>query len=1048
MSIGSPIFRPYRALGLVSSDVPFAVKYKPHSNEYDICVPVGLRFNVYQLPNLRFVGLSDCLPADITSFTSDRSFVYASSENIIYAFRGLRHIIFKLEGHKTPIVKILAFGTHYLASSDESGVLIVWNLKTRENVAEVCFDENTFNITALCHPTGYGDKLLIGSSQGPLQLWKTLAKKSIYWFKGFDTPVTCLVQTPSFDVCAIGLGNGHIVLHNLRYDTSLISVAQEGGAVTTIEFRTDNMGLGASEALRAAGINNTANPNESIYLLAGSQSGQLSIWELESAGTCRAVNRVNEFHLDRVTNLFCIPSGESAGALVSNGADNTIKVSFFDRPDGAPRTGYVKSGHFLPPNKIAFWTGGSAGGSLLVSGGPDSQLRIFSTYNERYDRSLGRAYSPKMPCSKKLTNALQKLPFLLPGPSAIALSPGRAHDWDSIAVAHCNRREVSTWNFVKATRGKHWLDPKRFHGKGGDALRVHRRTVATCLCITRCGHFVVIGYSSGDVVKFNIQSAIEYGAFGGDGTAHQSSIVGVHVTSVNRLAITIGASEVKFWGFSDCELIDDNLALDSKPRFSKFHDESDALALALSTGEIVLINVLNRRIIRRFLNPAAHLCTDLTISSDGTLMVTTHRGDALIKTWDVVDCKLLDCFRVRQPATSVAFSPADDLLATTHVASLGVYLWDNRATYCRLNLKPLPMNYVPPTDNATLELPTQRLTAKVDLDDDEEEMDVDLDEEDDRKEAQSSVYLSPDQLQDKLATLSGLPNTFFTAFLQLDAIKKRNAEAMKVIDDSGHPQLPFFLPAIETTSGMAWLDEEESKELLDGDIPGGGEDEVTSKKRRKKGKRVVTVEELVLDPGTSILNSLIAGGGSVDAMNDQACDELMSQLRRLTPSALDAEIRLLAPSREELLEAFSAMDTDTSGVALSANPYARLSSFLCLLLNRFRRNLDVDLATACLESLLRFHGDLIARPPKAPTASQIDHQSTDEDGDGMNFLDVVATVEGSRVGTFNDHLDAGRPLELVEAVLEAKRISHNVLSIQVSRSIALVDFVRNATNTL
>lgn len=88
------------------------------------------------------------------------------------------------------------------------------------------------------------------------------------------------------------------------------------------------MGLGASEALRAAGINNTADPNESIYLLAGSQSGQLSIWELENAGTCRAVSQVDEFHLDRVTSMFCIPSGESAGALVSNGADNTIKVGF------------------------------------------------------------------------------------------------------------------------------------------------------------------------------------------------------------------------------------------------------------------------------------------------------------------------------------------------------------------------------------------------------------------------------------------------------------------------------------------------------------------------------------------------------------------------------------------------------------------------------------------------------------------------------------------------------------------------------------------------
>ena len=90
----------------------------------------------------------------------------------------------------------------------------------------------------MCHPTGYGDKLLLGSSQGSLQLWKCLANKSLFWFKGFDSPVTCLVQAPAPDVCAIGLGNGAVVIHNLRYDTSLISVAQDGGPVTAIEFRS------------------------------------------------------------------------------------------------------------------------------------------------------------------------------------------------------------------------------------------------------------------------------------------------------------------------------------------------------------------------------------------------------------------------------------------------------------------------------------------------------------------------------------------------------------------------------------------------------------------------------------------------------------------------------------------------------------------------------------------------------------------------------------------------------------------------------------------
>ena len=79
------------------------------------------------------------MPGDITSFTNDRSYAYASSQNVIYAFRGLRHIFFKLEGHTASVRKILAFGDNYLASYDESGVFIVWNLKTRGNLIYTYF---------------------------------------------------------------------------------------------------------------------------------------------------------------------------------------------------------------------------------------------------------------------------------------------------------------------------------------------------------------------------------------------------------------------------------------------------------------------------------------------------------------------------------------------------------------------------------------------------------------------------------------------------------------------------------------------------------------------------------------------------------------------------------------------------------------------------------------------------------------------------------------------------------------------------------------------
>ncbi len=61
-------------------------------------------------------------------------------------------------------------------------------------------------------------------------------------------------------------------------------------------------------------------------------------------------------------------------------------------------------------------------------------------------------------------------------------------------------------------------------------------------------------------------------------------------------------------------------------------------------------------------------------------------------------------------------------------------------------------------------------------------------------------------------------------------------------------------------------------------------------------------------------------------------DELMSRLRGLNPSALDMEVRMLAPSRDELVDTLAAIGE--SGATTTANPYARLSAFLTLLLNR------------------------------------------------------------------------------------------------------------------
>jgi U3 small nucleolar RNA-associated protein 21 len=57
--------------------------------------------------------------------------------------------------------------------------------------------------------------------------------------------------------------------------------------------------------------------------------------------------------------------------------------------------------------------------------------------------------------------------------------------------------------------------------------------------------------------------------------------------------------------------------------------------------------------------------------------------------------RLLSAFRVANAVTSMTLSPSGDMLATTHVDSLGIMLWANRSLYAAVDLRPLPPGFDP-----------------------------------------------------------------------------------------------------------------------------------------------------------------------------------------------------------------------------------------------------------------------------------------------------------------------------------------------------------------
>lgn len=53
-----------------------------------------------------------------------------------------------------------------------------------------------------------------------------------------ETEFFHFLQAPAVDVVAVGLVSGHIIVHNIKFDETLMKFQQDWGPITAISFRT------------------------------------------------------------------------------------------------------------------------------------------------------------------------------------------------------------------------------------------------------------------------------------------------------------------------------------------------------------------------------------------------------------------------------------------------------------------------------------------------------------------------------------------------------------------------------------------------------------------------------------------------------------------------------------------------------------------------------------------------------------------------------------------------------------------------------------------
>ena len=844
----SRIFHPYRAVGHVTTSVPIAVQLR--GTEYFITASVGSAFQIYALSKLRLKFVSEPVigGADILALAVSQNFTFVStSAGHIEKFERAKRVAVmeSNSGDKesSPAISMIIFGSSLVSVHDDN-VLRVWTVEDAELHAEIPFDPSC-SLSCAMHPSTYLNKIVVGSSQGRLQLWNIKTCKKIYEFKlNFGCGITCIEQSPVVDVVAIGLSDGRIALHNLKTDQTLVSFKQSD-RVTAISFRTD----------------------EHHFMATASMTGEVAIWDLDEK---RLVHVMNDAHSGSVQYVMYL---HGKASMISSGSDNSIKQWMFDSLDGVPRLFRSRSGHHAPPTFIRYY---DVEGKYLLSAGSDKSLRLFCTYRDEQNVELSQGSverKAKMQnCSMDDIRLSQIVRF--------ASSTTREYEWDNILSCHSHSKSANSWSFDRKAIGKF-----SFSSPDDTAIK--------CVAASFCGNFGYIGTSSGRIQMYNMQSGIHRRVFRDqDDRAHSKPVTDIKPDHANDKIMTSSLDgTVKIWDMHSGKLLK-TVNVGVPVTQLELFDENNLLAIAADDFTIRLLDVDTCRVVREF---HGHLnrITDMAFSPDGRWLITASL-DSTVRSWDIPSGCLVDAFKTRSIPTSITFSPTGDFLISAHVNSVGLSMWTNKLQYSSVALRKLSEDHLP----QLAEMPTIAVS-------DEEVQDLTDDD------YVNYHYETPDQLADRLVTMSSEPRSKWHNLLNLETIKTRNKPKQPV---TAPEKAPFFLPTVSGIEPKFVVDESK------GDVTGDSQ--------------LINMSALGLE--TEFIRKLRE---SYKASNFQG---FVNYMKVLSPSATDFEFKMIG----------------------SDNGYRDLQQLIEILVAVMESGRDFEILQAYMNAILKIHTDVFVSNPQ------------------------------------------------------------------------------------
>ncbi|CAD5225214.1 unnamed protein product [Bursaphelenchus xylophilus] len=907
----SDILAPYRCVGRVFGTVPAA--YQPvdkSGNLGFLTVPVNNCVLNYSIRPFRLVWSSDHFESEVLLLSRSKKKIFAALSDRIEVMHHTGSWVKTILKGKT--AKFMLNMGDVLIVLDDTGKLLVVDWRGDQILVEFDATSGGFEPTFMIHPDTYFNKILLAGKDGRSRLININTAKLIHEFPNdgqFNCKITYVEQSPAKDVVAFGLANGFIHLRHLKTGKTLLSFKQDG-AVTGLAFRSDGYET----------------------LTSSNADGTIALWDLKEQ---KLVGQKIRAHDNKINTMVYILGSPF---LLTGGIDNKIVIWFSETEQSLPIPRKIVEGHSAPVTAFRF-----CGPNSLISAGLDGVVRKFNIHRTDLISRLGIAREVKPgEVSKDRFQDVRLEPI-----TDLKLELMREHCFDNIACAHKDSILVSSWSSRRNTKGSHLFHHERF---SKDARFFGAKV--TSMDISNDGNLIIIGYSTGHVDCFSMQSGkfkftLVDKSLRKEGEkkrenprSHEGPVQSVHFQLNSVDMITIGADgKVKWWTIEQLKPKLTKLnkfPVEEVPQTAQLDRESQLLAIGMSNGTLRILDARlgqTARVFPKFLGENVNFNV-LEFSPDSFYLLIGS-SEAVIRVIHLQAALCLGAVRCSAPVVKAQFSEDGRFVTTCNEGQRELFVWTNRLLLTGFsgkksaNVEEIPIKNLKDFGAVRVSYEDQAL---FDLDSDDEENEaqensdivqtlvIDGDESDEEEEVEKmDVQMKQvvELLGSDLLSISGQPSHRWSTLPHIEKIKQRNTikEVVKKPID-----VPFFL---ESTPNEAEI------------VADAGD------QRRFKAAQRSDVDLL-----TDWAQTLI------QAANEAALRQVFSDLTQKATSIIDFEIR-----------------------ALPAN---LLPKFIDMILIKLEQKQDADFVQAILNTFLMAHNEKICDDAEK---EQKDDDEDGEDGD-------------------------------------------------------------------